>query len=190
MKLLNIIISEISQFIEYLIINIPGIIGNKIRKFYWERKLCSGNNFFVGAQTRFFSNKLIHIGNDVQIGTSMVIDASDSYGILIANNVAIAHGTYIRSANHNFDDLDKTIQSQGHTAKSIEFESKFYSIIIESNVWIGANAIILSGSHIGYGSIISAGAVISSKIPPYSIVVGNPGRVVGNRKIKLHSNEI
>ena len=47
-------------------------------------------------------------------------------------------------------------------------------------------AILLSGSHIGEGSVISAGSVVSSIVPPYSIVVGNPGRIVGNRKAKTN----
>ncbi len=184
MKILNLITSEISSYIEYFIINFPGRIGNLLRKLYWKYKLNVGDKLFVGQQTRFFKGNLIHIGSEVQFGTSMVIDASDSNGILIEDNVAIAHGTYIRSANHNFDSLEVSIQSQGHFAKSIEYLGKNYSIIIESDVWIGANVILLSGTHIGTGSIISAGAVISSKIPSYSIVVGNPGRVVGSRKTK------
>jgi acetyltransferase-like isoleucine patch superfamily enzyme len=56
--------------------------------------------------------------------------------------------------------------------------------VINDDVWIGASAIILSGAQIGKGSIIAAGAVVSSIIPPFSIVVGNPGRVIANREKK------
>lgn len=52
-------------------------------------------------------------------------------------------------------------------------------VIVEEEVWIGANVTILSGSLIGRGANIGAGSVIRGKVPPYSIVFGNPARVIG-----------
>jgi acetyltransferase-like isoleucine patch superfamily enzyme len=52
---------------------------------------------------------------------------------------------------------------------------------IGCDVWIATRATILSGSEIGHGSVIGAGAVVSGVIPPYSIVAGNPGRIIRNR---------
>jgi acetyltransferase-like isoleucine patch superfamily enzyme len=59
--------------------------------------------------------------------------------------------------------------------------------VIEDHVFIGTNAVILMGAHIGHHSIIAAGAVVleNSKIPPYSLVVGTPGRVVRNLKPEI-----
>ena len=91
----------------------------------------------------------------------------------------------MRSANHSFYRLDIPIKDQGHTAVELNFKDRLYSVVIEDDVWVGARAIILSGAWIGKGSIISAGAVVSSIIPPFSIVVGNPGRVVANREKKI-----
>jgi acetyltransferase-like isoleucine patch superfamily enzyme len=54
-------------------------------------------------------------------------------------------------------------------------------ITIGHDVWIGQNAIILSGVSIGNGAIIGAGTVVTKNIPPYAIVVGNPGKVVKYR---------
>jgi len=54
-------------------------------------------------------------------------------------------------------------------------------VVIGNDVWIGANALILSGVTIGDGAVIGAHAVISKDVPPYSIVAGNPGRVVKYR---------
>jgi len=85
--------------------------------------------------------------------------------------------------NHRFDNLNVPIRNQGHDSNEIEFNNNSYSVVIEDDVWIGARAILLSGAHIGKGSIISAGSVVSNNIPPYSIVVGNPARVVANRKM-------
>ncbi|MBP8291359.1 MAG: hypothetical protein KAX65_01225 [Caldilineaceae bacterium] len=53
------------------------------------------------------------------------------------------------------------------------------SIYIGENAWIGARAIVLGGAHIGAGSIVGAGAVVDFLVPPYSVVAGNPARVVG-----------
>ena len=73
-------------------------------------------------------------------------------------------------------------QERGLCAKRIEYNGQVYSIVIEDNVWIGRGAAILSGAHIGKGSVIGAGAVVKGNIPEYSIVIGNPAKVVSNRK--------
>ncbi|MBN2965577.1 CatB-related O-acetyltransferase, partial [Sulfurospirillum sp. T05] len=54
-------------------------------------------------------------------------------------------------------------------------------IIIEDDVWIGSNCVILSGVTIGRGSVIGAGSVVTKNIPKYSIVGGNPAKVIKNR---------
>ena len=54
-------------------------------------------------------------------------------------------------------------------------------IVIEDDVWIGFRTIVLSGVHIGRGAVIGAGSIITKDIPPYSIVVGAPGKVIGSR---------
>jgi acetyltransferase-like isoleucine patch superfamily enzyme len=54
-------------------------------------------------------------------------------------------------------------------------------VIIENDVWIGANAVILSGVTIHTGAIIGAGTVVTSDVPPYAVVVGNPQHVLRYR---------
>ena len=55
-------------------------------------------------------------------------------------------------------------------------------VIIDDDVWIGRNAIILPGLHIHEGAIIGAGSVVTRDVQPYDIVVGNPAKVIRNRK--------
>jgi len=55
-------------------------------------------------------------------------------------------------------------------------------IIIEDKAWIAINTIILRGVTIGYGSIVAAGSVVTKDVPPYSIVAGNPAKIVKNLK--------
>lgn len=52
-------------------------------------------------------------------------------------------------------------------------------IVVEEDVWLGANVTLLKGAHIGRSSIVGAGSVVRTSVPPYSVVTGNPARVVG-----------
>ncbi|MBR5083918.1 MAG: acyltransferase [Prevotella sp.] len=68
-------------------------------------------------------------------------------------------------------------------------------VIVDESVWIAANVTLLSGVHIGRGAIIGAGTVLRScKVPPYAIVIGNPGKVIGFRytpdDIILHEQQL
>lgn len=92
--------------------------------------------------------------------------------ITIGDNVRIASHTIMIAANHNFDDVNKPITKQG---------LKYAPIIIEDDVWIAARVNIMAGVTIGKGSVIGAGSVVTKDIPPYSIAVGVPARVVKKR---------
>ena len=54
-------------------------------------------------------------------------------------------------------------------------------IIIENDVWIGANSTVMSGIKIGNGAIVAAGSTVTKNVPPYAIVAGNPAKVVKYR---------
>ena len=54
-------------------------------------------------------------------------------------------------------------------------------IIVDDDVWIGQNAVILSGVHIGQGAVVAAGAVVSKDVPPYAVVGGVPAKVIKYR---------
>jgi galactoside O-acetyltransferase len=180
-------LSDLKTIFFSFFINWPsGHIGTNLRKIIFFRKMKKyGLNTVLHKGVKITSPNLVHIGDECIIGESVKIMCGNGYGIFIGSNSAIAENVYIRDANHNFDNIDIPIKKQSHNCASFFYESSNYSIIIEEDVWVGANAIILSGSFIGRGSIIAAGAVVSNKIPPFSIVVGNPGRVVSNRKNKL-----
>ncbi|MBL4677498.1 MAG: hypothetical protein JKY70_15040 [Mucilaginibacter sp.] len=63
-------------------------------------------------------------------------------------------------------------------------------VIIEDNVWIGETVSVLPGVTIGKGSIIGASAVVTKNIPPYSIAVGNPAKVIKTYNFESNSWEI
>jgi acetyltransferase-like isoleucine patch superfamily enzyme len=100
-------------------------------------------------------------------------DADDTRGpITIGNNVRIAAFCVMISANHRFDDPDTPIRGQGMDPGPIT---------IEDDVWIGARVNVLAGVTIGRGSVIGAGAVVTKDVPPYSVAVGVPAKVIGRR---------
>jgi acetyltransferase-like isoleucine patch superfamily enzyme len=106
----------------------------------------------------------IEIGQNTMISLGAKLDLRRGK-ISIGNNVTITHGVVILS--HDFAATKLGSYDQKHT-------------IIEDNSFIGVNSVILPGVIIGHNSIIGAGSVVTKNIPPYSLVVGNPAKVIKN----------
>lgn len=102
--------------------------------------------------------------------------------IIIGNFSSIARNTSIQEVMHRSDCATTyhIFQNFFKEKRNDEFVSKG-DIVIGNDVWIGANAIVLSGVTVGDGSIVAAGAVVTKDVPPYSIVAGNPAKVVKYR---------
>ncbi len=100
----------------------------------------------------------------------------DSPGGLIAigNDVRIASHAILIAGNHRFADPDKPIRMQG---------VEFAPITIEDDVWIAGRVNITAGVTIGRGSVIGGGSVVTKDIPPYSVAVGVPARVIRRRGV-------
>lgn len=105
----------------------------------------------------------ITLGSHVSLNDYVVL--LGNRGISIADDVRVGPHVVIASFDHNYSDVDIPIRKQGISAKPI---------IIERDVWIGAGAKILGGSHIGQGCVIGANAVVKSATTPYGVYVGNP----------------
>ncbi len=115
-------------------------------------------------------NGSIHIGNNVSIQHFSIV-----YGLgntIIGDNTMIASHCAIGVAQHFFDSKDMSIGEQG---------IKNLDTCIGKDVWIGAHVTVFSGVTIGDGSVIGAGAVVNRDIPPYSVAVGVPARVIRKR---------
>jgi acetyltransferase-like isoleucine patch superfamily enzyme len=112
----------------------------------------------------------ITIGRGCSVGPySLIYGHGD---VTIGDDVLIASHVAVIPSNHNFREAG-TIISQGTTD---------LGIVIESDVWIGAHVVILDGVRIGTGSVIAAGAVVASDVPPRSVMGGVPARPIGSRK--------
>ena len=111
----------------------------------------------------------IQIGNRNFIGNGCEFNIQT--GIVIGDDCLIASGCRFIDHDHSIIP-GKLIREQSCSSKSI---------IIENNVWLGANAIILKGVSIGQGSVIAAGAVVNKPIPSNEIWAGVPAKKIGTR---------
>jgi len=140
-----------------------------------------GDNFTTGVGCRIDAFPVLEnggicitIGNDVEINDYVHIASVNS--VTIGDNVLMASKVYISDHDHGFYG-----QNGIHNSPMIPPNDRKIShnpVIIESNVWIGQSVSILKGVKIGFGSIIGASSVVTKEIPPYSIAVGIPAKVV------------
>ncbi|MBD5641886.1 MAG: acyltransferase [Desulfovibrio sp.] len=118
------------------------------------------------------ANGWLELADQVAVSPNANIGADDGE-VVIGRQVAIGPGTVIRAANHRFERPDLPIMAQGHCGGRV---------IIEDDVWIGANCVITPDVRIGRGAIVGAGAVVTRNVAPFSIVGGVPARVIGARE--------
>jgi maltose O-acetyltransferase len=164
--------ADLPEFWFWFLSRIPGWTGVKLRKIFLRRRLgaCGLNPVFY-PNVRITNPELLRIGDFCAFGEGTFLTAGG--GIHIGNYVATGPDAKIWSVNHRFDNPDIPWMKQGYEHKPV---------IIEDDVWLGASVFVKPGVHIGKGAIISAGTVLSRSVPPYAIMAGNPGRVVGWRK--------
>ena len=130
-----------------------------------------------GVDIRSLHDTHIIIDENAYIGPYVVIAGTGD--IKIGKNCLIAPHCGIFANNHIFSDPTRLIEEQGTTSKGI---------VIEDDCWLGHNVTVIDGVKIGKGSIIGAGSVVNKNIPPFSIAVGTPVRIIRNRLDRQTSN--
>jgi acetyltransferase-like isoleucine patch superfamily enzyme len=105
------------------------------------------------------------IGNHTRIGLHNTIIGP----VTIGSHVNLAQGITITALNHNFDDSEKRIDQQGISTKEV---------VLEDDIWVGANAVILPGVTIVKHAVVAAGAIVTKDVPPHSLVAGVPAKVI------------
>jgi len=123
-----------------------------------------------GVDIRSLYNTHITIDENAYIGPYVVISGTGN--IKIGKNCLISPHCGIFANNHIFANPNRPIEEQGLTHQGI---------VIEDNCWLGHNVTVLDGVIIGKGSIIGAGSVVNRNIPPFSVAVGTPARIIRNR---------
>ena len=142
--------------------------SKRIRLWCARRIMCKCDKTANIERKAYFSDK-VSLGAYSSIGVNSELCGP----ITIGDNVMMGPEVIMYTQNHEFVNPDILIQKQGY--REIE------PIHIGNDVWIGRRVIILPGVTVGNGAVIGAGAVVAKDIPEYSIVVGNPIRIIGYR---------
>ena len=136
-----------------------------------------GLELSIGARTAISPGVCIQgqvaIGDDSSVNAYSILVGVKDGPITIGNGVRIAPHVMMFASNHRFENIDIPIYKQHVDAAPIT---------IEDDVWIAGMVMITAGVHIGRGSVIGAGAVVTKDIPPWSVAVGVPARVIKSRK--------
>ena len=161
-------------FARYLPVSYFPIVGRACK---WMRyRLCRrifkscGTNVNVERMAFFGSGKNIEIGDNSGLG----INCSIPSNTIIGRDVMMAPNCRILPCNHAIDRVDIPMCQQGDTGCQ--------RTIIEDDIWIGINVLITPGRLIKKGSVIAGGCVLCKDFPEYSIVGGNPSRLIRMRK--------
>jgi acetyltransferase-like isoleucine patch superfamily enzyme len=138
------------------------------------RAVCNVSALVVGPEVSrrftFICPEKLTIGDHTVINGDCLINASG--GVSFGRHCHIARGLTLYSSNQNW-------RSTTHVPFDDSFVAK--PVVIGDGVWICANVSILPGITIGYGAILSMGAVVADDVPECAIVRGNPATVIGYR---------
>lgn len=160
-------------FARFLPVSYAPIVGNVSR---WMRyQLCKrifkkcGKNVNIERMAFFENGSEIEIGDNSGLGVNCVIPKNT----IIGNDVMIGPDCYIFRLNHKFDRTDIPMRLQGF--------SEIKQTIIEDDVWIGRNVTIMPGRRIKKGSIVGACCLLCKDFPEYSVIGGNPSKLIKSR---------
>lgn len=141
-----------------------------------------GTNYFIGAGTTidsFVKFKPAGGSGDIIIGERVTINSGcvlySGNGITIGNDVAIAANCVFAPVSHEYSDRGRLIRDQ-------RFRPSRNGIVIESDVWIGAGAVLLDGALVREGAVIGAMSLVRGEVAAYSVSGGNPLKVLGWRR--------
>jgi acetyltransferase-like isoleucine patch superfamily enzyme len=141
-----------------------------------------GTRIEIGAHSMidsFVKIKPVGGSGDLVIGEHVYLNSGcvlyTGQGIRIGNSVAIAANCTFAPVNHAYKDASRLIREQG-------FLPGKGGILIEDDVWIGANCVLLDGAILRKGCVVAAGTLVKSELQAYTVYAGNPARAIGKRE--------
>lgn len=163
-------------------------IGDGVHIFRGVRFNAAGENNHIRLESGVALERNVDIGcldqtsitirKDTFIGSDVCITGPGD--IVVGERCLIAAHCGIYANNHHFQNIEQPIHTQGISRKGI---------VIEDDCWLGHAVTVLDGVTIGKGSVIGAGAVVNKDIPPYSVAVGVPAKVIKNRLADSKPNQ-
>ena len=166
---------------------------------YGKKNITIGNKVIINdfVEINAEAKDSVYLGNNSNIGKYSIVKCTGKYnnsnpglkvgerficgefcffgcagGIIIGDNVMMGQNVRFHAQNHIFEDTNILLREQGTSQKGI---------IIEDDCWIGAGSVFLDGITVGRGSVIGANTVVTKNVEPYSVVVGNPGKIIKKR---------
>ncbi len=147
---------------------VPGRSGRWMRNSFYGFQ--SGQGSCVLEHVMIYHPHNLRMGRNSKITAHCQLNARG--GIEIGDDVLVGPQAMIWSQNHRYQLRERRINKQGYDRKKV---------VIESDVWIAAGAIILPGVRLKQGTVVAAGAVVTRSTEPYSVVAGVPAVPVGRR---------
>ncbi len=139
------------------------------------RWCCRGLFDYCGRNANIERRAFIGFARGIRVGANsgIGIRAGIPHSVSLGDDVLMGEDVLFLTQNHAFADSQVLIREQGYyPTRTIE---------IGDDVWIGSRVILLPGVTVGRGAVIGAGSVVTKPVEPYSVVAGNPARVIGHR---------
>lgn len=172
----------------FLLFAVPSWLWDKMQGYCCRRAMlhCGHDVYLRPSSSDFKGLGNLSVGNGTSIPKGSVIYCTEA-PCIIGRKVVFGPKPTIITGDHRTDLVGKYLTDITVAEKLPENDMP---VIIEDDVWVGANVTILKGVTIGRGAVVAAGAVVTRNIPPYSIAGGVPAKVIKKRftpeQIKLH----
>lgn len=138
-----------------------------------------GKGASIGRPCDLKKQSNIYLYDFVRIGPKANIMTAGEAKFIMKRGCLCSEGLVVVTTNHR--------QQIGEYLNSNNKDAEYGNVIVDEDVWIGVNVTLLPGTHVGRGAIVGACSVVTKNIPPYTIAVGNPARVI---KLKWTIDEI